>query len=276
MPTYLLACDRQTSPINGGGFPGRRYTAYGALASPIGPMTGFCGQPRDARMDRYPLGNGHRWYNPVLMRFHEADALSPFAEGGINAYMYCAGDPVNHVDPSGRFILALLGHTTGYLSSVVTATGAFNRVALQVVERKVSEKNGLQPQVVPLKTRVGNVLQFLGAGAFGTIGRSMGLVNGLAGSPTDAPGYVNSIANAASSASIAGGGAMLTQKVFSDWLAKTRYEGISTLAVIAETLYEVTGMALIAEAPSHVYRKPGTTMARFWGPSSTVRDDNLV
>lgn len=99
--TYVLTCDRQNSPVGGVGYPGRSYTAYGAVPLPIGSMTGFCGQPRDARMDRYPLGNGHRWYNPVLMRFHEPDALSPFDKGGINAYMYCAGDPVNRFDPTG-------------------------------------------------------------------------------------------------------------------------------------------------------------------------------
>jgi hypothetical protein len=39
------------------------------------------------------------------MRFHAPDTLSPFGKGGINAYMYCAGDPVNHSDPSGAIIL---------------------------------------------------------------------------------------------------------------------------------------------------------------------------
>lgn len=102
VPTYLLACDRQNSPIDGVGYPGRSYTAYGAVPSRIGPITGFCGQPRDARLDRYPLGNGHRRYNPILMRFHEPDALSPFGEGGINAYAYCGADPINRNDPTGR------------------------------------------------------------------------------------------------------------------------------------------------------------------------------
>ncbi|ANN67448.1 hypothetical protein BAU06_15090 [Bordetella bronchialis] len=36
------------------------------------------------------------------MRFNAADELSPFGLGGINAYTYCAGDPVNHSDPSGH------------------------------------------------------------------------------------------------------------------------------------------------------------------------------
>ncbi|WP_225933120.1 RHS repeat-associated core domain-containing protein [Pseudomonas maumuensis] len=103
MPTYLLACDKRYTPFDGIGFSGRGYTPYGALTSLTSPMTGFCGQPRDPRMDRYPLGNGHRRYSPALMRFQEPDALSPFDEGGINAYMYCAGDPVNRIDPTGGY-----------------------------------------------------------------------------------------------------------------------------------------------------------------------------
>ena len=50
----------------------------------------------------YLLGNGYRGYNPVLMRFHSPDSLSPFAAGGSNCYAYCAGDPVNFSDPSGH------------------------------------------------------------------------------------------------------------------------------------------------------------------------------
>ncbi|WP_397457346.1 RHS repeat-associated core domain-containing protein, partial [Pseudomonas versuta] len=36
------------------------------------------------------------------MRFHSRDSLSPFGEGGLNGYAYCAGDPVNRIDPSGH------------------------------------------------------------------------------------------------------------------------------------------------------------------------------
>jgi hypothetical protein len=36
------------------------------------------------------------------MRFLSADVLSPFGRGGLNAYIYCLGDPVNRVDPSGH------------------------------------------------------------------------------------------------------------------------------------------------------------------------------
>lgn len=50
----------------------------------------------------YHLGNGYRAYSPVLMRFHCPDSWSPFGDGGISPYTYCAGDPVNESDPSGH------------------------------------------------------------------------------------------------------------------------------------------------------------------------------
>lgn len=53
-------------------------------------------------MGLYLLGNGVRAYSPQLMRFCSTDALSPFHRGGLNAYAYCLGDPVNRNDPSGR------------------------------------------------------------------------------------------------------------------------------------------------------------------------------
>jgi len=38
----------------------------------------------------------------VLMRFNSPDSLSPFGKGGVNAYAYCAGDPVNRADANGH------------------------------------------------------------------------------------------------------------------------------------------------------------------------------
>ncbi|PYB82453.1 MULTISPECIES: RHS repeat-associated core domain-containing protein [Pseudomonas] len=49
----------------------------------------------------YLLGS-YRAYNPILMRFHSPDNLSPFEGGSINAYAYCSNDPVNFSDPSGH------------------------------------------------------------------------------------------------------------------------------------------------------------------------------
>lgn len=65
-------------------------------------LPGFNGERTDPITGVYHLGNGYRAYNPRLMRFHCPDSMSPFGDGGINPYVYCAGDPINHTDPSGH------------------------------------------------------------------------------------------------------------------------------------------------------------------------------
>ncbi|HBK50892.1 RHS repeat-associated core domain-containing protein [Pseudomonas putida] len=64
----------------------------------------FVGQWFDPVVQGYLLGNGHRLYSPAIMRFLSPDRLSPFGAGGINAYAYCSGDPVNFHDPSGQVV----------------------------------------------------------------------------------------------------------------------------------------------------------------------------
>ncbi|WP_085614505.1 MULTISPECIES: RHS repeat-associated core domain-containing protein [unclassified Pseudomonas] len=78
------------------------YTAYGYLRAMSGAALGFNGELIDRLLLAYALGNGHRFYSPRLMRFCSEDALSPFGKGGVNAYCYCEGDPINRSDPSGR------------------------------------------------------------------------------------------------------------------------------------------------------------------------------
>lgn len=67
---------------------------------------GFNGELCEPLTGHYLLGNGYRAYNPILMRFNSPDSLSPFAEGGINAYTYCQGDPLNKLDPTGHIRIA--------------------------------------------------------------------------------------------------------------------------------------------------------------------------
>jgi RHS repeat-associated protein len=79
------------------------YAAYGFREPiPAASALGFNGQLLDQGTGRYLLGNGQRTYNPVLMRFQSPDVLSPFGKGGLNAYAYCLGDPVNGQDPTGH------------------------------------------------------------------------------------------------------------------------------------------------------------------------------
>lgn len=118
----LLATDLQRSVLMDSVDTGRAYTAYGEAAIQGGPMSAFCGEPRDSLTGCYHLGNGHRQFNPGIMRFHGADALSPFGEGGLNAYNYCGADPVNHVDPSGKVPIPLVQRALTTALHVVSPT----------------------------------------------------------------------------------------------------------------------------------------------------------
>jgi RHS repeat-associated protein len=102
----MLQTDQQGSALGSFNdeYQGTVYTPYGhRFAAESAPLLGFTGQWIDPISGTYPLGNGHRFYHPQLRRFSSPDALSPFGKGGFNAYAYCAGDPINSADPSGRW-----------------------------------------------------------------------------------------------------------------------------------------------------------------------------
>jgi RHS repeat-associated protein len=104
----LLATDLQQSilaELDRSGPNLRAYTPYGSPSSlrPTSAGLGFNGQLKERSTGWYHLGNGHRVYNPMLMRFHSPDRLSPFDKGGINSYAYSKGDPVNFKDPTGEY-----------------------------------------------------------------------------------------------------------------------------------------------------------------------------
>ncbi len=82
------------------------YSPYGHHGSALHPS--FSGERYDPCSRTYLLGQGFRGYSPALMRFLAVDSLSPFGRGGLNAYAYCAGDPVNFVDPTGQFSKEML------------------------------------------------------------------------------------------------------------------------------------------------------------------------
>jgi RHS repeat-associated protein len=85
------------------------YTPYGHRPAQNGLLSllGFNGERPAPVTGHYLLGNGYRAFNPVLMRFNSPDSLSPFGEGGLNAYAYCIGDPINRNDPTGHFFRSL-------------------------------------------------------------------------------------------------------------------------------------------------------------------------
>ncbi|MET3457182.1 RHS repeat-associated core domain-containing protein [Pseudomonas kilonensis] len=110
--TTLLATDQQRSVLQTlAGVDTQRmaYTAYGhrPAESGLSSLLGFNGERSDPVTGHYLLGQGNRAFNSVLMRFNSPDELSPFGDGGINAYAYCSGDPVNRYDPSGNISFSL-------------------------------------------------------------------------------------------------------------------------------------------------------------------------
>lgn len=104
---------------------------------------GFNGELCDPLTGHYLLGNGYRAYNPVLMRFNSPDSLSPFGEGGVNAYGYCQGDPLNQADPSGRLPVFLAWLTMKKLAVVASGVTAFTALAGAVAVKDERLRAGL-------------------------------------------------------------------------------------------------------------------------------------
>ncbi|MGE8153891.1 RHS repeat-associated core domain-containing protein [Pseudomonas vancouverensis] len=124
--SQLLTTDQQRSVLQVGAVQ-HRYAPYGHRLATIGldSLLGFNGEVPDPVTGHYLLGNGHRAFNPVLMRFNSPDSLSPFRRGGLNPYVYCLGDPVNFSDPAGRF--AELGRLLTSLMGVSNTTLGMTR-----------------------------------------------------------------------------------------------------------------------------------------------------
>ncbi|MHA6196309.1 RHS repeat-associated core domain-containing protein [Pseudomonas wadenswilerensis] len=126
--TLLLLTTANRSVIGESQQQALRETSYSAWGqhsnADMQCALGFNGELRDSLTGWYLLGNGYRAYNPYLMCFHGPDWMSPFGAGGINPYMYCAGDPVNFCDPSGHFMQGTLGWVGFGLGIVGTAISA--------------------------------------------------------------------------------------------------------------------------------------------------------
>lgn len=144
-PTILLAADDKHSILAEVAANQTRsiaYSAYGQQAAQqaITTRLGFNGELREARLGWYFLGKGYRVYNPILMRFHSPDSLSPFGRGGLNAYMYCAGDPVNFSDPTGH-----IGWLNRIFSRRLTTASSTSSLTTLIPEANSGNEHGLPP-----------------------------------------------------------------------------------------------------------------------------------
>lgn len=249
---YLLQTDTQQSVLSGSGFPARAYSAFGVLPSAVGPMQAFAGEVRDQMTGCYLLGNGRRAYNPVLMRFQSPDSVSPFGRGGINAYAYCGGDPVNRVDPSGATWLSRLISGISMSSSAVTIGGAVTRTARNVVNRLSSRQTGTVYVEPSLQSRIGNTSLFY-TGAMGVAGTALsGVEQGWVGNALTSNGSRFGMGNAIGN--INGGLFSNAEAAQAVWRGVGQ-PGVSAGRVAWESFYEVTGARMVGEGASYLWRQ---------------------
>ena len=131
----LLGTDPQNSVLHAEDIA-IAYAPYGHREAVTGlpGLPGFNGEQPDPVTGHYLLGNGYRAYNPILMRFNSPDSLSPFGEGGLNAYAYCVGDPVNRSDPTGHFGGLSVLISRMFMSVIGKGTSVLMRRANQLVK----------------------------------------------------------------------------------------------------------------------------------------------
>jgi len=125
LESTLLATDLQRSVLITLSAINPRASAYSPYGHRPGKdglysLSGFNGQRSDPVTGDYLLGNGYRAFNPELMRFNSPDSLSPFGKGGLNAYAYCLGDPINREDSTGHAPGFLLGRAKSIIKNGIS------------------------------------------------------------------------------------------------------------------------------------------------------------
>lgn len=118
-------------------------------------LPAFNGERLDAAVGLYHLGA--RAYDPRLMVFLSADPLAPFDEGGINSYAYCAGNPINLIDPTGLFPVWLM-----WAVAIVSPALAFVALKVATVAMIAAIASGA--------VSLGNVLALIATGASSVAG----------------------------------------------------------------------------------------------------------
>ena len=164
----LLATDQQRSVLNALDATGPHplaYTPYGhhPAVDRLLSRRGFNGEQPDPLTGHYHLGNGYRQFNPVLMRFNSPDSWSPFGEGGLNAYGYCGGEPINRVDPNGHALIKpLIKQMTTQLNALPSPpTNSLSKLTknlLKTSKRELGGKRGIGKLVKASGIRAEKVL----------------------------------------------------------------------------------------------------------------------
>jgi hypothetical protein len=182
------------------------------------------------------------------MRFHSPDRLSPFGKGGVNAYAYCGGSPVNRTDPSGASWLSLLGQGVGSALNMIFAGAAINRSAAAIVSGNLPNK----------LARIGNVASFWG-GATGVPSRAVGIpAAAIAPMPSSGMSFGSSLGVIGSQVLTGAGAVKQNYVIAQQWLATAGNNGQSRWRVLWEATKEASGWNLIrGQAPGQV---PGRSL----------------
>ncbi|VVP42553.1 hypothetical protein PS862_04962 [Pseudomonas fluorescens] len=169
--TTLLVTDQQRSVLQALKAERPRhpiaYSPYGhrSVDSGLLSLLGFNGERPDPVTGCYLLGNGYRAFNPVLMRFNSPDNLSPFGKGGLNAYAYCAGDPISRADPTGHgFIKSLVSvmstNTTPIAENTIDALRLTKRHLGTTTElRKVAAKKNTTAEALVISETINREME---------------------------------------------------------------------------------------------------------------------
>lgn len=175
----LLGCDQQGSvlqSVTGNQIQRSVYTPYGGsdVVGGLQSLLGFNGEQPDPVTGCYLLGNGYRAYNPVLMRFHSPDSMSPFDSGGVNPYAYCEGDPVNMTDPTGHFSwrkllgivisVAAIALTVATLGSSAPLTGPLIVAAALNIGAELLSIAGEVTSLLAPTSKAGSILGYVSLG----------------------------------------------------------------------------------------------------------------
>ncbi|WCM51020.1 RHS repeat-associated core domain-containing protein [Pseudomonas sp. WJP1] len=276
--TLLLATDLQQSilaELDRSGPNQLTYTAYGSQSSrlPAGTRLGFNGQLKEHPTGWYHLGNGHRVYNPVLMRFHSPDRLSPFGKGGMNSYVYCGGSPVNRVDPTGKwwFAIPVAGQAVGTALGAVFAVGATFRTAVAKYFTKTP---------LPANLQTANRRQFWG-GVIGILSRPLGIPGALAAAlpPTNAALSVGG--NLVSQVLTFSGGLEQALHQGRQLVDVSRATGPSIPRMAFESVKEVSGANAVTAFVKRRFTRaseigPDVPMVSFQVDARTVRDPDSL
>lgn len=220
------------------------YTPYGhRAAAGTPPLLAFIGLRCEPGTAWSMPGNGQRVYNSNLMRFHSADRFSPFDKGGLNAYTYCAGDPVNRLDRNGNDSMRVMQQVASGGSGIISFVNALLKAA-KSIEKRSSAPPDQRDSEFPFTERLGNALMF----NFGLLTIASKLPGMAAATIAETTGMFSMFASVMGGAGSAGsstGKVLQLVPTAKRTLRSARENGIHIPTLLIESLKEASGYNLI-------------------------------